>query len=64
MTGAWEPVELLAAEPAPLTGVRIGDARVSAGGQRLERQIVRSLDRLSPSPLKTLGITLSCTPVR
>ncbi|MFI7606377.1 recombinase family protein [Micromonospora sp. NPDC049366] len=39
MTGALKPTELLAAEPAVLTNIRIGYARVSTGGQKLERQL-------------------------
>ncbi|MFF5075382.1 hypothetical protein ACFY2R_30415 [Micromonospora olivasterospora] len=31
MTGALKPTELLAAEPAVLTNIRIGYARVSTG---------------------------------
>jgi Resolvase, N terminal domain len=33
------PTELPGAEPAVLTGIKIGYARVSTGGQNLERQI-------------------------
>ena len=39
MTASLEPSELLVAEPAVLTHIKIGYARVSTGGQKLERQL-------------------------
>ncbi|MGH3149277.1 MAG: recombinase family protein [Streptosporangiaceae bacterium] len=39
MTVPAEPQEMPGAEPAVLTGIRIGYARVSTGGQKLERQL-------------------------
>ena len=39
MTAVLKPSELLAAEPTVLTNIRIGYARVSTGGQKLERQL-------------------------
>ncbi|MGH3197002.1 MAG: recombinase family protein [Streptosporangiaceae bacterium] len=39
MTAPAEAQEMPGAEPAVLTGIRIGCARVSTGGQKLERQL-------------------------
>jgi Resolvase, N terminal domain len=39
VTAPTTPTELPGAEPAVLSGIKIGYARVSTGGQNLERQI-------------------------